>query len=269
MAQRILYISQEISPYLPANQHSTTGHKLPQHAQEKGFEARIFMPKYGAINERRNQLHEVIRLSGLNVVIADTDHPLIIKVASLQPSRMQVYFIDSEDFFVHKSTGALETETHASDNDERAMFFTTGVLETVKKLRWQPGIIHCQGWISALVPLYLRSIYKDDPMYTDSKIVFTLSSTPIAEPLNPEMLNKLKEAGVDADLVGRLADITLDHEALNSLAIDLADALVIGDNDIQDTTLEKARNSGKPLVDFAPEDGAYEAISSLYKEILK
>lgn len=267
MAQRILYISQEITPYLPPNQHSTTGQKLPQHAQENGKEVRIFMPKYGAINERRNQLHEVIRLSGMNIVINDSDHPLIIKVASLQPSRMQVYFIDSEDYFVHKSAGALETDLTPGDNDERAMFFATGVLETVKKLRWQPSVIHCQGWLSALVPLYLRTVYADDPMYNSAKIVFTLSSTALAQPLDPSLADKLVAAGLPADAVERLRNSATDLDALNDLAIDLADAIVLGDGDIATATVEKARHSGKPVIEYLPDNQAYDSIITLYQEL--
>ena len=144
---KILFINQEIFPYLPESFLSTLANKLPQGIQEKGFEVRTFMPKYGYINERRNQLHEVIRLSGMNLIIDDTDHPLIIKVATLLPARMQVYFIYNDDYFQHGSVKELETISSPSENDERSMFFVRGSLETVKKLRWIPDVVHCQGWI--------------------------------------------------------------------------------------------------------------------------
>ena len=149
---RILYISQEISPYLADSPLSVLGKAMPVKMQERGFEVRTFMPKYGCINERRNQLHEVIRLSGMNIIIDDTDHPLIIKVATLQPSRMQVYFIDSDDYFTSSAGGAapLETVSDPEQNDERMIFFVRGVVETVKKLRWEPAVVQCMGWITAL-----------------------------------------------------------------------------------------------------------------------
>ncbi len=153
-AKKILYISQEIFPYLPESELANMGRYLPQAVQELGRETRTFMPKFGAINERRNQLHEVIRLSGMNLIIDDTDHPLIIKVASIQAARMQVYFIDNDDYFHRKNTIADDEEEEYDDNDERTIFFVRGVMETVKKLRWTPDVIHCQGWMTALAPLY-------------------------------------------------------------------------------------------------------------------
>ena len=148
---KVLFISQEITPYVPESPIATIGSDLPQRIQELGYEVRTFMPKYGCINERRNQLHEVIRLSGMNIIIDDSDHPLIIKVATLLPARMQVYFIYNDDYFMHNVTKDIETEISPEDNDERSIFFVRGVMETVKKLRWEPEIIHCNGWISASV----------------------------------------------------------------------------------------------------------------------
>lgn len=161
------------------------GRDLPQSIQEKGLEVRTFMPKYGFVNERRNQLHEVIRLSGMNLIIDDTDHPLIIKVATLQPARMQVYFIFNEDYFSHNITKQLETESSPEDNDERSMFFVRGVLETVKKLRWNPEVIHCIGWITALLPLYIKHYYNDDPAFSESKVVYSLFDNDFEQPLIP------------------------------------------------------------------------------------
>jgi starch synthase len=173
-AAKILFISQEITPYLPETEIADIGRKLPQAIQEKGREIRTFMPRYGCVNERRNQLHEVIRLSGMNLIIDDTDHPLIIKVASIQSARMQVYFIDNEDYFSRKSIFKNDDGTEFEDNDERCIFFARGVLETVKKLRWAPDIVHCHGWICSLIPLYIKKAYNDDPFFKNSKIVFSL-----------------------------------------------------------------------------------------------
>src|SRR5690554_7514193 len=155
---KVLFISQEITPYLPENELSVMARNLPQGIQERGKEIRTFMPRFGSINERRNQLHEVIRLSGMNLVIDDTDHPLIIKVASIQAARMQVYFIDNEDYFHRKQVVANSKGEEFPDNDERALFFARGVLETVIKLRWAPDLIHCHGWLTGLIPLYLKKI---------------------------------------------------------------------------------------------------------------
>ena len=169
-AKKILFIAQEITPYLPESEIATICRNLPQGIQERGREIRTFMPKFGNINERRNQLHEVIRLSGMNLIIDDTDHPLIIKVASIQSARMQVYFIDNEDFFQRKSTVSDENGNEYEDNDDRSIFYVRGVLETVKKLRWIPDVIHCHGWMSALTALYIKRMYADDPCLRNAKI---------------------------------------------------------------------------------------------------
>ncbi len=169
---KILFVSQEITPYLKETKMGKIGRYLPQGIQESGKEMRTFMPRFGLINERRNQLHEVIRLSGMNLIIDDTDHPLIIKVASIQTARMQVYFIDNEDYFQRKAMiRDPKTEAFYEDNDERTVFFSRGVLETVKKLGWAPDVIHCNGWMSALVALYVKTAYKDNPLFAKSKVV--------------------------------------------------------------------------------------------------
>ena len=194
---KVLFISQGIEPYLPKDEISAVGHDLPQGIQEKGIEVRSFMPKYGCINERRNQLHEVIRLSGMNLIIDDTDHPLIIKVATMLPSRMQVYFIYNEDYFQHNLVKELETETSPEDNDERSMFFVRGTLETVKKLRWIPSIIHCHGWITALTAIYIKHIYNDDPVFRNAKVVLSLyDDETLAMPLNSRLAEKMEMDGL-------------------------------------------------------------------------
>ena len=171
-AKKVLFITQEITPYVPDSELSVIGRDLPQAIQDKGREIRTFMPKWGNINERRNQLHEVIRLSGMNLIIDDTDHPLIIKVASIQAARRQVYFIDNDDYFSHRQMTTDEDGNDYDDNGERAIFYARGVLETVKKLRWCPDIIHCHGWISAMVPLYIKKAYNEEPSFSDSKVIF-------------------------------------------------------------------------------------------------
>ena len=267
MSNKVLYIAQEITPYLPANPISTLGHKLPQAAQENGYEVRIFMPKYACINERRNQLHEVIRLSGMNVVIDDTDHPLIIKVATLQPSRLQVYFIDSDDYFIRKSINDLEINMYPDENDERMMFFAFGVIETVKKLRWEPSIIHCEGWISAIAPLYLKTLYADDPMYDDVKIVYSLFNDEFEGILDTRFVDKLREVGIPEEVLDKLKEV--DYITLNKLAIDYADIVTITSKDINQELIQYAQAQGKEVIDCSECPDSYEPYISIYDSLIK
>ena len=193
---KVLYISQEITPYLPESEISKIGRYLPQGIQDKGKEIRTFMPRFGCVNERRNQLHEVIRLSGMNLVIDDTDHPLIIKVASIQSARMQVYFIDNEDYFQRKFVLADDAGQYFSDNDERAIFFSKGVLETVKKLRWSPDIIHCHGWLTAFAPIMIKKAYADDPLFAKSKVIYSVYDDDFGTPLDTNVRKKIIMDGI-------------------------------------------------------------------------
>lgn len=196
---RVLYVSSEIYPYSQESPISIAGRFLPQGVQERGREIRSFMPRYGTVNERRHQLHEVIRLSGMNIIVRDVDRPLIIKVASISSARMQVYFIDNEDFFRRKAVFCDADGNFFEDNDERAIFFARGVLETVKKLRWAPDIIHCQGWISHLIPAYLKKAYKDDPIFSGSKVVLSLFNDIPTETFRPDFADKAVFGGLTRD----------------------------------------------------------------------
>lgn len=250
-SNKVLYIAQEIAPYLPQTELSNLGRKLPQSIQEKGFEVRTFMPKYGNINERRNQLHEVIRLSGMNIIIDDTDHPLIIKVATLQPSRMQVYFIDNEDYFQYHGVSDIEICQTPEDNDERIMFFVRGVMETVKKLRWKPSVIHNIGWITSLAPLYLRKIYNDDPSFNSSKIVFSLSADSFEGTLAPRFVEKLKMDGLTDEDLGELTDAPVDYLSLVKLAIRNSDGIVQLSPDADPRLIEYAHTLGKSFLPYS------------------
>lgn len=223
---KVLYISQEIFPYLPESELSNMGRYLPQAVQDRGRETRTFMPKFGAVNERRNQLHEVIRLSGMNLIIDDTDHPLIIKVASIQSARMQVYFIDNEDYFHRKNTVADEKGEEFEDNDERTIFFVRGVMETVKKLRWTPDVIHCQGWMTALAPLYIKKAYNDDPFFKHSKVVYSLFNDEFKKPFRSLFSERLLLEGIEKRHVVQVKDKVIDFVALSKLAIDYSDAVI-------------------------------------------
>lgn len=199
--KRILFISQEVTPYLSADAHSTFGKELPHLFHSNGYEARLFMPRYGVINERRNQLHEVIRLSGINISIGEADHPLIIKVASLPPAKIQAYFIDNDDYFQRLDSDVDNTGTNREDNDERMIFYTRGTVETAKKLRWDPDVIVCTGWMALLAPMYLRKIFGDEPSFKKSKIVTIFDGTAYMGELDSKFVAKLKAEGVkDSDL---------------------------------------------------------------------
>lgn len=226
--KRILFISQEIAPFLPKTELSTTARKLPQGVQENGKEIRVFMPRFGVINERRHQLHEVIRLSGMNLIINDTDHPLIIKVASIPSARMQVYFIDNEEYFKRKSVFNNEKGEEFEDNDERSMFFCRGVLETVKKLGWKPDVIHCHGWMTSLMPMYIKDVYKNDPHFTDTKVVYSLYDTTFNKNWNDKFEDKLKFEGFNGDIVNALK--SGDCSELNKTAMQFSDGVIVNKN---------------------------------------
>lgn len=249
-AKKILFITQEITPYLPDSEIATICRNLPQGIQERGREIRTFMPKFGNINERRNQLHEVIRLSGMNLIIDDTDHPLIIKVASIQAARMQVYFIDNDDFFQRKATTTDENGTEYDDNDDRSIFYVRGVLETVKKLRWIPDVIHCHGWMSALTPLYIKKAYADDPCFKNARIVYSVYGDDFKNPFAPGFAQKLKLDGItDKDLTA-VAGKEVDFAALTKLAVDFSDGVIQGSETINEEVLNYI--STKKAIPFLP-----------------
>lgn len=264
--KKVLFISQEITPYLPESEIAKIGRELPQGIQERGKEIRTFMPKFGCINERRNQLHEVIRLSGMNLIIDDTDHPLIIKVASIQAARMQVYFIDNEDYFQRKFVLKDKNDTFFKDNDERAMFFARGVLETVQKLRWAPDIIHCHGWFTSLVPLYIKNNYKDNPLFSDAKLVYSIYKEGFPGSLDKKFKDKLLFDGLPKEHVEKLNDATFEN--LSKLAIDNADGIILGSAQVNNELEKYANESKKPLLNHQSEEMYVDAYSSFYDEIL-
>ena len=265
---KVLYISQEIVPYLAPSPLATLSHKLPQGVLEKGVEVRTFMPKYGCIKERRNQLHEVIRLSGLNIVIDDADHPLIIKVATLQPARMQVYFIDNEDsFFRTANQGELEINAHPEDNDERIIFYVRGVVETVKKLRWYPSLVHCTGWVSSLAPAYLKRIYADDPALNSPKIVYSVCDDTFDGALDSRMQEKLKQEGFSDQDLAALGQNPVTWIDLQKIAIDFSDGIVQSSESVDPEVLEYIKKSGKPFLPFPGADDYVDAYLEFYKSL--
>jgi len=263
--KKILYISQEITPYLPESEMSEIGRFLPQGVQERGREIRTFMPRYGCVNERRNQLHEVIRLSGMNLVINDTDHPLIIKVASIQAARMQVYFIDNEDYFQRKFVLTDEKDEEFKDNDERAVFFARGVLETVIKLRWAPDIIHCHGWLTSLVPLYIKKYYHLDPLFKHSKVVYSAYDDDFKNSLTSDFKDKLLLEGIDTKDVDVLKDPN--YENVSKLAINYSDAVIKGSESINPNVEQYIKSSEKLFLDYQTKDTYIDAYNDFYEKI--
>ena len=265
-SKKVLFVSQEITPYLPESELSLIGRTLPQAIQETGKEIRTFMPKYGTINERRNQLHEVIRLSGMNLIIDDTDHPLIIKVASIQAARMQVYFIDNEDYFHRKHTVTDAKGNFFKDNDERMIFFARGVLETVRKLRWSPDLVHCHGWFTSLVPLYIKKAYREDPLFADSKVVFSVYDNGFNLPLDKSFSEKLLVDGVTSDHVSMIKDPG--YENLVNLAATYSDGLIQGSETLPGSVSDVLKSSGKPLLDYVNSEQYVDEFSVFYDSII-
>ncbi|MDO5522721.1 MAG: glycogen/starch synthase [Bacteroidia bacterium] len=267
--KRILYITQEISPYLPETQISHISRYLPQTIQDKGHEIRTFMPKFGNINERRNQLHEVIRLSGMNLIIDDSDHSLIIKVASIQSARMQVYFIDNDDFFQNRETLVDANGTEYDDNDARSIFFVRGVLETIKKLRWVPDIIHCHGWFTALAPIYIKKGYQDDPCLKNAKVIYSVYDENFQKPFSEEFPEKLRFDAIDDDEVTNVKKRgKMDFTNLTKLAIDYSDGVVQGSENTHPELDKYIKDKNIPHLDYIPDfDDNAEKISEFYDKI--
>ena len=262
---KILFITHEMSPFLELTKISEITRNLPQAMQDKGFEIRILMPRFGNINERRNRLHEVIRLSGMNIIINDNDNPLIIKVASIPSARMQVYFLDNEEYFQRKHVFADNSNKFYEDNDERTIFFCKGALETVKKLGWSPEIVHCHGWMSALVPAYLKTIYKDDPTFKNSKVVYSVYDDHFPNALNSDFAKKAIMNGMNAEHTQMYSEAT--NTALNLGAISYSDAVVYASENINEEVLKFVKKGNKPTLEFNSTSD-YENYYNLYEEIV-
>ena len=267
MPKKILFINQEITPYVPESEMSLLGKQLPQAMQERGYEIRTFMPKWGTINERRGQLHEVIRLSGMNLIINDTDHPLIIKVASIPVSRIQVYFIDNEDYFQKRKMVENENGEEYGDNGERAIFFARGVLETVKKLRWTPDIIHCQGWMSAVVPLYVKKAYNDEPSFANTKVVTSLFTKQLKSELGTKFKHCLEFRDVKSSILSGYPN-DFSFMELGQLAIDYSDGVIEAGADVNPQLLDYAKSKDLPILPFPGNEEYADAYTEFYNKII-
>ena len=264
--KRVLYVSSEVVPYLAENEVSLMSYDVPKMVNDQGGQIRIFMPRYGNINERRHQLHEVIRLSGMNLVVNDLDMPLIIKVASIPKERIQVYFIDNEEYFKRKATFTNEEGVMYADNDERAIFFAKGVVETVKKLNWVPDIIHVHGWMAAMLPIYLKHFYKNEALFSETKIVTSVYSQSFEGTLDVGMINKVKFDGVPVD---EIVDLTIpNYENIIRTTVKHSDAVIIASENLSSSLTKFIESSGKPFLPFASKDGFAEAYTDFYKNVV-
>lgn len=264
--KRVLIVTQEMEPYTAVSTVASIARKLPQYIQEHGMEIRVLMPRFGTINERRHRLHEVVRLSGMNIIVDEDDYPLIIKVASLPGTRMQVYFLDNEEFFKRKQVFKDDKGEHFDDNVDRMIFFCKGVLETVKKFGWAPDLIHCHGWMTSLVPFYLRKAYANEPIFKDSKIIYSLyeheSNKTIDERFAEKAsINQLEPGDLKAFQNGKGINL---HQGASTFA----DALIVGSEDLSDPVKEEVSKLEKPTLDFQKSDSYLPAYLEFYKELL-
>ena len=263
---KILFVCSEIAPYLPENEISVLCRQLPQAIQEMGNEIRTFVPHYGCINDRRHQLHEVIRLSGINIIIDDNDHPLGIKVASIAAARMQVYFIDNEDFFRRKQRFCDDEGKPFADNDERIIFYARGVIETVKKLQWIPNIIHCHGWFSFMMPLYLKQAYKDD-ILKEAKIVLSLYNDKFYGTFSPNIDKKMLVKNVKQKHLPTLMEKP-DYESFLKLAIDYADGIIYGEENIDENIDKYVRETKQHILEYQDTTDYAENYANFYETLL-
>ncbi|HSD14471.1 MAG TPA: glycogen/starch synthase [Flavobacterium sp.] len=261
--KRILYVSSEVVPYLAENEVSLMSYDVPKMINDQGGQIRIFMPRYGNINERRHQLHEVIRLSGMNLVVNDMDMPLIIKVASIPKERIQVYFIDNDEYFKRKATFTDEEGVMYPDNDERAIFFAKGVVETVKKLNWVPDIIHVHGWMAAMLPVYMKHFYKNEALFADTKIVTSVYGQSFDGTLDTEMLKKVMFDNVPEEAVGDLAEPNFEN--IMKASILHSDAVIIASEDVSPSLTKFIETSNKPFLPFVPKEQFAEVYTNFYK----
>ncbi len=266
---KVLIVSQEITPYLPESEISTLSRNLPQAIQEKGKEIRTFMPRYGCVNERRNQLHEVIRLSGMNIIINDTDHPLIIKVASIQSIRMQVYFIDNEEFFRRKAITKDASGKDFDDNDERAIFFARGVIETVKKLRWAPDIVHCHGWMTAFMPLYIKKVYNEDPFFKNSKVIYSVYDDEFKNTFKSNISDKIIFDNLSLNDLSVINGKVVDFTALSKLAIEYSDGVIQGSENINNYVSKFVADKNIPFLPYQNAETYADAYDDFYNKIAK
>ncbi|MEM9888855.1 MAG: glycogen/starch synthase [Bacteroidota bacterium] len=265
--KKVLIVTQEMDPYTALNDISNIARKLPQHIQEKGMEIRVLMPRYGTINERRHRLHEVVRLSGMNIIVDDDDFPLIIKVASLPKARMQVYFLDNEDFFKRKMIFEDEAGKAFDDNPDRMIFFCKGVLETVRKFGWPPDIIHCHGWMTSLLPIYVREAYKQEPLFQSAKVIYSVYEQNYDQFFTEDFIEKAAINNLEEE---DLAAFQHDGQIkLHKGAIASADAFIEGSADLSEEVKADLVASAKPVLPLQDEEDFLKSYVEFYHSLLE
>ena len=261
---RILYVASEINPFLQTSGVADFVRKLPQAMQERGMEIRILVPRFGLINERKNRLHEVVRLSGINIAVGDEEKPLIIKVASIPNAKLQVYFIDNEDYFHRKSVFFDKDDNFYEDNDERAIFFCKGVLETVKKLGWAPDIVHCNDWMTSLIPLYLKSTYRNDPIFKGAKSVFTVYNNMFSHKFDNNLINKVKMIDIEDSMLTNLE--SADYEGFIKLGMQYSDAVIMAEEEGNEALNGLLKENKVETIEI--NENASDSYYNLYNELV-
>lgn len=265
--KKVLFVTQEMDPYTTLSEISNIVRKLPEYAQNNQMEIRVLMPRYGTINERRHRLHEVVRLSGMNIIVDDTDFPLIIKVASIPNARMQVYFLDNEDFFKRKSVFADDEGKIFEDNPDRMIFFCKGVIETVRKFGWPPDIVHCHGWMTSLIPLFIREAYKTEPLFHNSKIVYSVYNNSLGSHFDDSFAEKAAINNMTSeDLSAYSAD---KGSNLDKGAIKFSDALIKGSEELSDDLEDIINSSNLPVLNYKNEEEYLGAYLDFYLSLLE
>ncbi len=261
---RILYVASEINPFLQTSEVADFVRKLPQAMQERGMEIRILVPRFGLINERKNRLHEVVRLSGINISVGDEEKPLVIKVASIPNAKLQVYFIDNEDYFHRKSVFHDKENKFFEDNDERAIFFCKGVIETVKKLGWAPDIVHCNDWMTSLIPLYLKTTYKNDPLFKETKSIFNVHNNSFSHKFGGDLIEKVKMMDIEDSMLSNLE--SADYDGFIKLGTEFSDLTIQPeDNDSLENLLKDVKNKIEVI---EQDDNFSESYYNLYNELV-
>jgi len=264
--KKVLIVTQEMQPYTALSEVAAIARKLPQYIQEKGMEIRVLMPRFGTINERRHRLHEVVRLSGMNIIVDDDDFPLIIKVASLPGARMQVYFLDNEDFFKRKSVFEDAKGKPFKDNPDRMVFFCKGVIETVKKFGWPPDIVHCHGWMTSLIPFYMKTAYKDEPLFQNSKVVYSLYNGSMGESFGDNFLEKATINNLEPE---DLTNFSEDGKiALNKGAMLASDGVIRGTEAVSDADEKTLTSLEIPILDFQNEEEFLAAYLQFFNSLI-
>lgn len=263
--KKVLIVTQEMSPFTDPSELADFTRTLPQFVQEKGMELRVLMPKFGTINERRHRLHEVVRLSGMNIIVDDDDYPLIIKVASMPEARIQVYFLDNDDFFRRKYVFQDESGQVYDDNVDRMVFFCKGVLETVRKFGWAPDIVHCHGWMTGLIPAYIKTAYKTEPLFQHSKVVYSLYNDELEEQTPENFFAKAAINNLTAqDLNAYQRDESI---TLHKGAVAFADGVVVGSPNLSASAQAALNNADKPVLEYST-DTALAAIVEFYHSLM-